>query len=110
MTTFTANAPAPTVFDRVRSLHWGLIALIGAIAAISCVLLYSAGGGSMQPWADKQAGRFAVAFALMLIVALIPVRFWFKQAYGIFVVSLMLLTFVEFFGRQGKGATRWIDI
>jgi rod shape determining protein RodA len=110
MTTFTANAPAPNLFDRVRSLHWGLIALIGAIAAISCVLLYSAGGGNMQPWADKQAGRFAVAFALMLVVALIPVRVWFKQAYGIFIVSLMLLTFVEFFGRQGKGATRWIDI
>ena len=60
--TLTANAAAPNLFDRVRAIHWGLVALVTAIALISCVLLYSAGGGKMQPWADKQIQRFACLY------------------------------------------------
>ncbi len=106
----TANTPPPGFLDRIKSIHWGLIVLVAAIAAISCVLLYSAGGGKMQPWADKQAQRFAVAFAMMLAVALVPLRLWLRLAFPVFSLSLVALAFVEFYGRQGKGATRWIDI
>jgi rod shape determining protein RodA len=110
MPSLAAHAPPPTLFDRVRAIHWGLVLLIVAIAAVGCVLLYSAGGGKMQPWADRQVQRFAVGFALMLAVALVPLRIWFKQAYLVYFVALLLLAFVEFAGRQGKGATRWIDL
>ncbi len=110
MTSLTSHAPPPNLFDRVRGIHWGLALLVVAIAAVGCVLLYSAGGGKMQPWADRQIQRFAVAFVLMLAVALLPLRFWFKQAYTFYLGALVLLVFVEFAGRHGKGATRWIDL
>ncbi len=108
--TATAHAPPPGIFDRVKSIHWGLVILVVAVAAIGCVVLFSAGGGKMQPWADKQAQRFGVAFAMMIGVALVPLRIWFKLSWPVFFLSLAALAFVEFYGRQGKGATRWIDI
>jgi len=110
MNVLAARAGTPTIFDRVRAIHWPLVFFLVAVTAIGCVLLYSAGGGSFKPWADKQIQRFGVAFALMMIAALTPLRVWFKLAYPIYFVSVGLLVMVEFFGRHGKGAVRWIDL
>jgi len=54
--------------------------------------------------------RFGIGMLLLLAVALIDIRIWFQLAYPIYGVSLLLLVAVEFFGRMGKGAERWIDI
>ena len=110
MSLLTARAAPPSLFDRVRSIHWLLVLCLIAVAAIGCVLLYSAGGGNFKPWADKQIQRFAVAFALMLAAALTPLRLWFRFAFPIYVGAVGLLVLVEFFGRHGKGAVRWIDL
>ena len=110
MSLLTARAAPPSVFDRVRSMHWLLVLCLVAVAAIGCVLLYSAGGGNFKPWADKQIQRFAVAFVLMMAAALTPLRVWFRLAFPIFMGSVALLVMVEFFGRHGKGAVRWVDL
>ena len=110
MSVLTARAAPPSVFERVRSIHWLLVLCLIAVAGIGCVLLYSAGGGNFKPWADKQMQRFAVAFVLMMAAALTPMRIWFKLAYPVFGVSLALLGLVEFAGRHGKGAVRWVDL
>jgi len=110
MSLLAARAAPPSIFGRVRLLHWPLILFILAVAAIGCVLLYSAGGGNFKPWADKQIQRFAVALVLMLAAALTPLRIWFKLAFPIYLGSVGLLVLVEFFGRHGKGAVRWIDL
>ena len=103
MNVLAARAGIPSIFDRVRSIHWPLVFFLVAVTAIGCVLLYSAGGGSFKPWADKQIQRFGVAFALMMIAALTPLRVWFRLAYPVYFVSVGLLIMVEFFGRHGKG-------
>lgn len=110
MALLAAKAAPPSLFARFRSMHWGLILGLVAVAVISCGLLYSAGGGNFKPWADRQIQRFAVAFVLMLGAAMVPLRVWFRAAYPIFGVSLVLLLMVELFGRHGKGAVRWIDL
>jgi rod shape determining protein RodA len=110
MSVLAVRAAQPSIFDRVRSIHWLLVLCLIAVAAIGCVLLYSAGGGSFKPWADKQIQRFAVAFALMMIAALTPLRIWFKLALPIYFGSVALLVLVEFAGRHGKGAVRWVDL
>jgi rod shape determining protein RodA len=110
MSVLSARAAPPSIFDRVRSIHWPLVLCLVAVAAIGCVLLYSAGGGSFKPWADKQIQRFAVAFVLMIGAALLPLRHWFRLAFPIYFASVGLLVMVEFFGRHGKGAVRWVDL
>jgi rod shape determining protein RodA len=109
MSLATARAAPPSVLDRLRSIHWPLVLCLVVVAAVGCVLLYSAGGGNFKPWADKQIQRFAIAFALMLGAALVPLRIWFKLAYPIYLGSVALLLLVEVFGRHGKGAVRWVD-
>src|SRR5260370_7844786 len=65
-----------TFADKVRGIRWGLVLLIAAISGIGFAMLYSAGNGSLQPWASRQMARFAVTLVPMLAVALIDIRYW----------------------------------
>jgi len=98
------------VMGKLRAMNWFLVALITVTSCIGFALLYSVAGGSFEPWADRQIVRFGIGMVLLLVVALIDIRIWFQLAYPIYGVSLLLLVAVEFFGRMGKGAERWIEI
>ncbi len=96
--------------DKLREVPWGMIALIVVIASYGLAILFSAAGGSLDPWASRQMIRLAVGLMLMLLVALIDLRFWFKVAYPIYALALLLLVGVEVAGEIGMGAQRWLDV
>ncbi len=100
----------PAGFAKVLYLNWPLVALLIAVAAYGIVMLYSIAGGSLQPWAEPQAKRFAVGLAVMFAVAFMPLWFWRSIAGIAYAVSLVLLLGVEFFGTVGMGAKRWLVI
>ncbi len=84
--------------------------LVGLTAGIGFTMLYSAANGSLEPWAIRQMMRFGMGLALMLVIALIDIRFWMRWAYLIYLAALGLLVGVEFAGTTGMGATRWINL
>lgn len=96
--------------DKLRLLPWTVIFTIIAIGGFGLAILYSAAGGSMQPWAFTQSVRFAVLLVVMLTVAQIDIEVWIKYAYPLYGVILVLLAVVELFGKIGMGAQRWIDL
>ncbi len=96
--------------DKVWQINWGLITLITAVAAIGFLTLYSAAQGSIHPWALKQMIRFGVGLGVLLVVALIDIRFWLRQAYPIYGIALLLLVAVLIRGTIGLGAQRWISL
>lgn len=100
----------PRIWDKALDLNWRLIALITAVSCIGFAMLFSVAGGSLNPWAGPQMARFAAGFGLMLLVAMVNIRTWMTLAYPAYAASLALLAAVEFFGRTGKGAERWLDI
>jgi rod shape determining protein RodA len=100
----------PTGPRKVLYLNWPLILLLIAIAAVGFVMLYSVAGGSFQPWVEPQAERFALGLAAMFIVAMVPIRLWRNLSALGYLVALVLLVWVEFFGVVGMGAQRWIDL
>jgi len=102
--------PEMSFGDKVWQINWSLVVLATAISSIGFAMLYSAANGSMEPWASRQMVRFAAGLVLMLGVALIDVRFWFRYAYGFYFVTLALLVAVEIMGTVGMGAQRWIDL
>jgi len=104
--------PQPSFADKLWSINWGLVLLLGVIASVGFAMLYSAANGSWSPWANKQAIRFGVSVAVMLGVALIDPRFWLKyySAYIFYAIAVALLVFVMLHGRSGMGAQRWIDL
>src|SRR6266513_1877206 len=99
-----------TLADKFRGVQWGLVIVIAAISGIGFAMLYSAANGSLQPWASRQMTRFAIAFVPMLIVALVDIRHWFRSAYWIYAVALVLVVAVDLRGFVGMGAQRWIDL
>ncbi|MEO0772955.1 MAG: rod shape-determining protein RodA [Pseudomonadota bacterium] len=100
----------PTGLRKVLHFNWGLAVLLTAVAGVGFLMLYSVAGGSFSPWAEPQMKRFAVGFALMFFVAMVPIWFWRNMSVLAYLVALILLVAVEFAGFEGKGAQRWIDL
>jgi rod shape determining protein RodA len=96
--------------EKLTQLHWPLLAVLALIGIAGYLLLYSAGGGSHEPWAWRHGVRLAVGAAVMLAVALIDLRFWFRIAYPLFAVVLAMLLAVDLVGNLSKGAQRWLDL
>jgi rod shape determining protein RodA len=72
--------------------------------------LYSAGGGSPEPYAARQAVRFGFGLVMMLCLALVDIRILARLAWPLYGVALGLLLLVLKMGHVGKGAQRWIEL
>ncbi len=99
-----------TIGRKLRDITWGLVLLIVAVASVGFIQLYSAAGGDIDPWADRQMLRFAVGLCVMTVIAITDIRLWLRTAYLFYAVALVLLVAVELFGRIGMGAQRWLDL
>tara|TARA_A100001037_G_scaffold162077_1_gene145829 strand:+ start:6552 stop:7709 length:1158 start_codon:yes stop_codon:yes gene_type:complete len=99
-----------TFIQRVWQLNWGLMLLIIVTACVGLATLYSISGGTTETWVSRQLMRFGVGFFLMLLVAVIDIRFWLRAAFLIYGVALVLLVAVEVVGTVGMGAQRWVDL
>lgn len=99
-----------SIFHRLRHINWGLVILVTTLASVGFTALYSAAGGSFEPWASKQMVRYSVFLIGMIAIALIDIRFWYKMAYPFYGVCLLLLLIVDVMGHIGMGAQRWINL
>jgi len=100
----------PTGLRKVLFLNWPLALLLTAVACVGFLMLYSVAGGRLHVWAEPQMKRFVLGFALMVLVAMVPIWFWRNMAVLAFLGTLALLVAVEMFGSVGKGAQRWIEL
>jgi rod shape determining protein RodA len=96
--------------SRLRELPWLVILTIIALGGFGLVVLYSAAGGHLQPWAIRQGIRFAVLLVGMLLIAQIDIRFWFRYGYLFYGAVTVALLLVELLGRIGGGSQRWLDL
>ena len=94
--------------QKLLHINWGLVFTVIAIGAVGVVMLYSAAQGSMDPWASRQLIRFGAGLILMVALALVDIRIWFRYAYIIYFVTLGMLVAVELAGSVGMGAQRWL--
>ena len=106
---FQRNPEMP-LGEKLWQINRGMVLVVLLIAVFGFAMLYSAAGGSVDPWAARQAARFGAGLVLMLCLALIDVRFWFRYAYLGYLGALGLLLAVEIAGSVGMGAQRWIDL
>ncbi len=94
---------ALTAFD------WPLLTLLAMMAALGLTVMHSAVGGTDGRFAD-QTHHFLFAFLVLWVAALISPKGWKILAPVVYVVAVVLLLGVEFFGVTSKGATRWLEI
>jgi rod shape determining protein RodA len=91
-------------------LPWRLLFLVMGIAMIGLLTLYSAAGGSVNPWALKQAFIFLVFLSVAVGMSWIRESSIKTVAFPLYAVILLMLVLVEMLGFVGKGAQRWLDI
>lgn len=100
--------------ERSRSwferLHIDLPLLAGLLAlmAFASVILYSASGQSLDV-VVRQAGRLALAIAVMLLLAQIHPRTFKQAAPFLFGAGVLMVSAVLVIGDVGKGAQRWLE-
>ena len=91
-------------------INYILLILAICIFIIGFILLYSAGGGAIEPWAYKQLLRFILSIFVFLSVSIINIRFWLGSSYYLYTFSLFLLILVNFYGNTGMGSQRWLNL
>jgi rod shape determining protein RodA len=104
------SAPDLTLGRKLLAINWLLVLLIAGVAGVGFAMLYSAAGGDMDPWAERQMLRFGVGLMVMIVVATIDIRIWLRYAYVLYFIALVLLVGVEVGGYVGMGAQRWISL
>jgi len=97
--------PAP-----IMNLPWRLLLPVMFIAGFGCVVLYSAAGGHVRPWAFSQGLRFVVFLGLALFLGRIKQDSWKAIAFPAYGIICVLLLIVELFGAVKGGSQRWIDL
>ena len=89
---------------------WGIVLVVTALASFGCVILYSAAGGSLSPWALKHGLRFIILMTVSIGIALVKPERWLALAWPIYGAVLVGLIGVELLGRVGGGSQRWLDL
>lgn len=97
--------PAPLL-----RLPWRLLFLLIGLGGFGAVILYSAAGGSLSPWASSHAIRFAVFLTMAILMSRIPEGVYARFALPGYIGILILLIGVELIGAIGGGSQRWLDL
>ena len=95
---------------RARELNGFIVCVILALSMLGIVMLYSASGGHVWPWAGAQAIRFVIGLTAMMVIALTPMRNLMRFAYPVYGLLLIMLVVVELMGVVGMGAQRWVSV
>lgn len=98
------------ILDKLARLNFFLVLLVITVGCIGFAMMFSAAEGNFDPWASSQITRFVALFPVMLLIAIIDIRFWYKISYLAYGATLVLLIIVEFMGVTAMGATRWINL
>ncbi|MDO5356999.1 MAG: rod shape-determining protein RodA [Conchiformibius sp.] len=87
---------------------WLFFAMI-AVYAMSLFLLYSADGGDIDQLRSKILHTVA-AFVLLWLIARVRPQTWSNFAPPAYVLGVLLLLGVHFFGVTVNGSTRWLNL
>ncbi|MDJ0641376.1 MAG: rod shape-determining protein RodA [Erythrobacter sp.] len=97
--------PAP-----IARQPWGMLIPLLLLVAFGAAVLYSAAGGSMQPFATSHLIRFSVFLVMAAIIASLPREFVRLMTYPAYIVVLLMLVAVEAMGALRGGSQRWLDL
>ncbi len=110
MNRFGEPASSSLVPAPIARQPWAMLVPLFLLTAFGAAVLYSAAGGSLQPFASSHLVRFGVFMAMAAVIASMPMSFVKFMTYPAYVVVLLLLIAVEIMGAIGGGSQRWLDL
>ncbi|WJG07824.1 rod shape-determining protein RodA [Aliiglaciecola sp. LCG003] len=95
----------------LATLHIDGALLLGLLVlmAVGIFTIYSAGGQDLD-LIQRQVTRLCVAMVVMFALAQVPVLAYQRISIYFYIVGVLMLVAVLFFGVSGKGAQRWLDL
>ena len=97
-----------TLWQKAHLDLWLFIGLI-VISSYGLLVLYSASGGSESMFQSRII-QIILGFAVMMIMAQFPPRFYQRIAPYLYLLGIVLLILVDLIGTTSKGAQRWLDL
>jgi rod shape determining protein RodA len=94
----------------IAALPWRVMTVLTAIAIFGFIVLYSAAGGSITPWAVNQAVRFVIFMGMALAIRRVPLALIAEMAFPAYGAILVALVLVELIGGVAGGSQRWINL
>ncbi len=99
---------------KITELDWRLVGLLCVIGCVGTAMLYSIAGGQWQPWAADHLIRFGAMVLVMLGLAMVHPKWWFRGAYPLYALVLLLVLMIEFtplgYEPAGAGAKNWLNL
>jgi rod shape determining protein RodA len=95
--------------NKFGEIDWIFCLTITLIAGAGATMLFSIAGSSWMPWAAPHLARYALFFAIMIVLSLIDIRVWFALAYPVYGLGFLLLIAVDLVGHHALGAQRWLQ-
>ena len=89
---------------------WGMLIPLFLLVAFGAAVLFSAAGGSMQPYASSHLVRFSVALVIAAVITALPRDFVKLMTYPVYLIVLVMLIGVEAMGALRGGSQRWLDL
>ena len=104
------NSNSYSFIDKLKSVDYFLIIIVATIGSLSVFSIYSTESGNFSYYTKNHLIRFLVFFSMFLILSFIRVSAWYRQAYIFYILGILLLLFVMFFGVSASGSKRWINL
>ena len=97
-----------SMLKKLLKLDWILLFLVLIICIIGFGALYSAGNGSLKPWAINHLYKIILGFLIVLILSQFKINFIMKFSVLLYVFCILSLVYVIYFGVGD--VKRWIDL
>ncbi len=99
-----------TLFQKIKNLDYILLISVILLSVLSVFVMYSTDGGEILFHTKNHFLKLAVFFPLMIFVAFFNIKLWHNFSYIIYLIVILLLIYVSFFGIKSSGSQRWMDL
>ena len=103
------NSSSYSFFDKLKAVDYFLIIIVAIIGSMSVFSIYSTESGNFSFYTKNHLTRFLVFFSMFLVLSFVRVSVWYRQAYIFYILGILLLLLVIFFGISASGSKRWIN-
>ena len=103
------NSTSYSFIDKLKAVDYFLIIIVAIIGSISVFSIYSTESGNFSFYTKNHLTRFLVFFFMFLVLSFVRVSVWYRQAYIFYILGIILLLLVIFFGISASGSKRWIN-
>ena len=99
-----------SIREKILSLDFILVFSILILGLMSMFAMYSTDGGEFKYHTKSHIVRFGVFFTMFLILSFFQIRFWYSTSTLFYLIVLLLLLGVKYFGLTSSGSQRWLNL